>query len=214
MSKLGQLAGRVTNWGAAVGGVVGLVAVFFPEVRQWMVVHGLLGWIVATAAIILLPVISSIETHVRVRAKSDAKDHGLVKERLAEWSLDSEFFTYLVEHADHNHFSAAAAHQIEGRVRAWSLDQRSISHRKLRSSWNDVDSAAQAYSGAILENMWTWDTGPRTKPDPEFLRVPVEWQSADLRRYDVAHKLLSERRSVLVKALRDLFKVLHDVAPL
>jgi hypothetical protein len=208
------MASRVTNWGAAVGGVVGLVAVFFPEVRQWMVAHGLLGWVAATAAIVLLPVISSIEMHVRVRAVSDAKDHGLVMERLAGWSLASEFFTYIVEHADHNHFSASAAHQIEDRVRAWSLDQRSISHRKLRGSWTSVDLAARAYSEAILENMWTWDTGPRTKPDPKFLRVPVEWQSTDLGRYDAAHKLLSERRSALVKALRDLFKVLHDVAPL
>jgi hypothetical protein len=135
-------------------------------------------------------------------------------ERLADWSLSSAFFTYLVEHADHNHFSASAAHQIEERVRTWSLDQRSISSRKLRDSWNNVDSAAQAYSQTIIENMWTWDTGPRTRPDPDFLRVPIEWQSSDVSRYDAAHKLLSERRSTLVGALRNLFKVLHDVAPL
>lgn len=75
--------------------------------------------------------------------------------------------------------------------------------------------ALTAYSLAVGEHMWTWDSGPGPDKvyDNDYLRVPVEWEVRDPERARHAYADLNVKLDTLVEALKQLFRVMHEFEP-
>ena len=143
------------------------------------------------------------------RAAALRKDLALVEERLDGWSLNGNFFNYLVEDVDHSRLRASFAHDLDERWRKWEVDDRAITDPSLARSWEEVRQAVTAYSHAIGDDMWVAGLGPGRRTDSDHLEVPPEWEMTDHLRFIGAHDTLTRRRRTLIDALRHLFKVVH-----
>ncbi|MFD1504425.1 hypothetical protein FE374_05085 [Georgenia yuyongxinii] len=209
------------NWIAGIGGVAGLLAMFIPDVPAWMDQHGIAGWVTVLGLLILAPLLTVATVKARLneqqlaRAREQVerdrqqarKDVHLITELLDGWTVDSEFFETLVEDVDHNRFPVNLSRQIEDRWRRWDRDSREIKTVALKTKFDAVEDANRAYNSAIGEYMWTKDSGPRTERQYELLSVPAEWHHTQKRK---AHDALADARFCLVRALRELFAVMHD----
>lgn len=249
-----------TPWSAlpnalsVVGGVAGLVTLFFPNLRDWMEKNGLAGWVSLFVALIVIPslaltylghhlekvrqeaqavtraeIASSIDSRIedarmKARAQAEAqaarrytsrdKDVALIEERLGEWTLQSFFFEYLVENANHGHYLSEISQDITNHVYQWDRDDRQISDSRLRTAWDSVREATTRYSQSLHEHMWAEDDGERGPSSTEFVRVPIEWKTKYPERSKKAYAELDTTRLNLITSLRTMFKELHSAKPM
>ena len=204
------------NWVAAVGGVVGLLALLVPDVSSWMSGHGVAGWVAALVLLILAPLLTTATVGVERRQMRElrdrertVKDLALVNEFLDGWTIDSDFFESLVEDLDHNYFPTDIRKQIEDRWLRWGRESREIRTPQLADGFGAVKSSVDVYRGELFARMWAKDEGPGTKSIDGFLSVPREWNQYQK---DEAFEVLNSARSAVVKSLRGLYQVMHEHA--
>ena len=87
------------------------------------------------------------------------------------------------------------------------LSMRLVVWPDLSDKFQAVKDANCAYRNAIFDFMLTKDSGPRTDHEEGLLSVPREWAEDQKRE---AHDALADARSGLVRALRELFAMMHD----
>jgi len=206
---------KTLNWIAAVGGVLGLLALFIPDVPTWMRDNGLGGWVTALVLLILAPMLTSATVRSRMKIQQlektreqSAKDIDLISELLDGWTIESDFFETLVEFADHNYFPVQLSRQIEDRWTRWNRESRQIKTIALNQTFKAVKEANSRYHDVIGTYMWEKDSGPGTTPRNDLLSVPYEWDRAAK---SEAHAALNDARSDLVRALGELYAMMHEL---
>ena len=109
---------------SAVLTILGGLAIYFPHVREWMDLHDLAGWIVATIAVSIVPLAVAFgqrghELSLSTATEKRARDYELVSERLGGWTATEEFMSFMTHDVNHEYFPRKFAHQMSERIQAW-----------------------------------------------------------------------------------------------
>jgi hypothetical protein len=164
----------VLNSAATIGGVISLGAYFVPFTKELMISHPLWGWGLFLCTLIVSPVVSEQVARRReslatkkmqkkfddLDLQSRQKDIELLKSRMGDLDLNSEFYIYLADDPSYEHLALWFSLELEETVKAWERDTRDIKDTSLSEVWKCCLNAAQTYSKSITNHMQTKERRP------------------------------------------------------
>lgn len=175
---------ETVNWAAALGGVAGLIGLFFPFSRGFFETNGLVGWILFASSLTLLPwIVRSLVKAGRLSAEKalqeqwDLGSQALLREREAReeevvrdclrrdvklvrdwlqgWDFHGTFHEYLVEDVHFAQLPLWFKRELDERVRMWKRDPRKLTQSSpLRAHWEAFFIAAETFDSKLTEHMF------------------------------------------------------------
>ncbi|WP_448061062.1 hypothetical protein [Cellulomonas hominis] len=220
-----HLSAYLSKYNVGIGlvtAVLSIAVLAVPQTREFADDHGVAGWV---AALLLLAAVfvkgdesdaeksaeragvatAREQAAAAARGKALAKDLQLVRGRLGDWKVDSDFFELLV-HADHNFFPITAKRDIRARAETWSNDQRKIGTPELTDAWVRVSGAADRYSAALSHLDRMYDGTEDTRPGHLGLSHGIPYPE----RQHISDELEGSA-TALMAALQHIEAVLHDL---
>jgi hypothetical protein len=220
MARVGTYLNRFNLGVSLVSFVVLIVTFLVPQVRELARDHGVLGWSVAVVLLALVlarggdsdtgtadqaaaAAAARVGAEAAERKQSLAKDLRLVRTRLGDWRVDSDFFG-LLNNADYNFSPISAKREIQSRVRGWRNDRRAISDAELAEAWAELSAAADRYSAALGHLGTVYDGSADTRPGYLGLSHETPYPERQRLSDDLEGSTLA-----VMDALRDIEAVLH-----
>lgn len=219
----------IPNWTATVGGVVGLISVFTPITRDWLISQPLWGWGGLAIALCLAP--TAIEVAVRRKVErtlqedekamvrlNQARDIAILQERVADCDSKSVFFNTL-RTLSRQHLPLSFDLKLEHQIYVWDGDDRAISDPRVRGIWEACYKAAVDYHTKIGEVMDIKEVSEEAAEKisqgeqiEQYLRIDAELKHNNVKAYRATDEKLEELRVAFERALRSVFTVLHEYA--
>jgi hypothetical protein len=193
--------------------IVGIAAIFQPNLRQWMLSHAPLGWalaiIFAIVACFAFGIAGSLgeanqglqSAVVDLRVEADDGDRILLNERLMGWRQGDRFMQWLADGFIPDSVPTEMTDQIDRHSRSWDQDLRAFTSAHLQGAFDQLRAAADAFYDLSLAELWLGR-------DTHFGYLEMRARPGDDDRVQVWEAIEDAARSFL-DALRNMFAVAH-----
>lgn len=183
---------QVLNSAATIGGVIGIIALFVPFGRDFMLNNPLWGWAFFLGAIIIGPTLTELVASRRVEnatrslrgrldefnLPSQQKDIELIKARLGRLDQTGDVYEYLADNPAYGHLPIWFSSTLATTLSAWERDVREIKDAVLRAAWIRCLEQARLYSKLLDDNLRSKARNPGALEIDPALQDSVEYGRA------------------------------------
>lgn len=158
---------QILNSAATIGGVIGIIGLFIPFGRDFMLNNPLWGWALFLCAVIIGPSLTEVIVKKRVRdsagtlgghleefdLSSKQKDIELLKARLGPLGETGTVYEYLADGPSYGHLPIWFSSDLAGTLSAWDRDSREIKDTGLCAAWVRCVEQARFYAKLLDDSM-------------------------------------------------------------